>query len=154
MFCGSIKVIVTDKLWSIRRFYNVPPRSTKKKKFLSKVEVIKSTKEIKEQTLSPGGFARMIGVFWMSGAGGSSLPSWGEKTHLFFKNNSSYTCPSSASCAHAHTYPSFSRLVFSISTRSRQILSRRSNFSFSPSSSPPPSLPVQAGLAVAGFWHF
>lgn len=43
-----------------------------------------SSKAVREywtssRTRSPGGFAKMMGVFWMSGPGGSSLPSWNYK---------------------------------------------------------------------------
>jgi len=37
---------------------------------------------ITERTLSPGGFARIMGVFWMRGPGGSSLPSWTDQNKV------------------------------------------------------------------------
>ncbi|PWA33730.1 hypothetical protein CCH79_00007566 [Gambusia affinis] len=46
-------------------------------------------------------------------------------------------------------YPSFSRLVFPIAARARQILSRGS-ISLSPASPPSPPLSVHPGLAVTG----
>lgn len=87
-----------------------------------------------------------MGVFCITGPGGSSLPSWRESS-----------CLHSVSTRIAKwvrlNYPSFSRLVFSISTWSRQVLPKRQNISFSPASPPPASLPVYPGLTVAGLWH-